>query len=1127
MIDSKDYDFFAPETAKDKDDKIDEFYYGEKILVVDDEKDIHTVTKLTLQDFLIEGKKIELLSAYSASEARSILRIHRDISLVLLDVVMENDTSGLELVNFIRNELNNKTIRIILRTGQPGVAPERKVMQDFDIDDYRTKTELTSDRLFSIVKTGLNTFGLMKKMEARLIESQRKYKSMYENSPLSYQSLDMDGIITDVNPMWLSTMGYDKEEVTGQWFGDYVHPDSIDIFHNKFKEFKEKGFVGGVNLQLVKKDGSNLHITLEGELGLEADGKSQKTFCIFKDITKELQLEQELKRINNNYNLVVSNITTAVWRVDIVDGSSLQNIYISPVMDELLKIQPGSIKNSWENLKSFILPNFTNEIIKAFNEAILKPEEVITLRYKVLKGNGKEAWHQSQGRCFIEKNKKHFFGFTTDISAQKIIEERLMLSEERYRLATAASDNGIWDWWIKSDEVYFSDQWKAQLGYKPNELKNDFSVWKELLHPDHREIKLQEISDFIDNPTEFFISEFMLRHKNGSYVWISNKAAVVKDSKGKVTRMFGAHTDITERKNAEKIQSALYNISNASNTIESLPNFIQQIQDELSPIIDTTNFYVALYNEMDDIFSLPYMSDEKSTTTTFKGGNTLTKYVLKTRKPLLASKNKIKNLEEKGLVKSGGPDSEVWLGVPLLINKKAIGVIAVQSYQDENAYGKNDLKMLEFVSEQISISIHRKKTEQDLQRQNEEYEALNEELSESMIQIREMNIDLEKSKVKAEESDRLKSAFLANMSHEIRTPMNGILGFTNLLSKPNITGDQKEKYIDIIQKSGNRMLHTVTDLMDISMIEAGQMKVNIAPVNINEQCANLVDFFAPEANNKGIKLLSSGILNENESVILTDLEKFYAVVSNLTKNAIKYSHKGEIKVGCNREDQNIRITVEDTGIGIPKERLDAIFDRFVQADIEDKAAYEGSGLGLSISRAYVDMLGGNMWVESEEGIGSKFHFTIPYKPAKTQISSKQTLINEPENSIIDRDIKILIAEDEIFAFEYLKIILKEFKPTIIHAKTGTEAVDFCKNNNDINIVLMDIKMPGMDGYEATAEIRKFNKDLVIIAQTAYAQPSDRRDAINAGCTDYISKPIDKDDLKNLIEKYTSKSVNNS
>jgi PAS domain S-box-containing protein len=400
----------------------------------------------------------------------------------------------------------------------------------------------------------------------------------------------------------------------------------------------------------------------------------------------------------------------------------------------------------------------------------------------------------------------------------------------------------------------------------------------------------------------------------------------------------------------------------------------------------------------------------------------------------------------------------------------------------------------------------------------------------NITERKQAELELIKAKECAEESDRLKSAFLANMSHEIRTPMNGILGFAELMKEPNLKGEEQQEYIRIIEKSGARMLNIINDIIDISKIEAGLMKLDIQNSNINEQIEYIYTFFKPEVEAKEMKLSFKNTLPSKEAIINTDREKLFAILTNLVKNAIKYTNEGSIIFGYDIVETlhatSLRFYVKDTGIGIQKDRQKFIFERFVQADIADKMARQGAGLGLSITKAYVEMLGGKIWVESEEGKGSTFYFTLPYNTDPNEkIVIENTVSDdgaEQKNNPGVSGLKILIAEDDKVSEILFDITVKMLSKEILKARTGIEAVEICRNNPDIDLILMDIQMPDLDGYEATRQIRQFNKHIIIIAQTAYAFSGDREKAIEAGCNDYISKPINQILLKELIKKYCNK-----
>ncbi|NQU34762.1 MAG: transporter substrate-binding domain-containing protein [Bacteroidetes bacterium] len=383
--------------------------------------------------------------------------------------------------------------------------------------------------------------------------------------------------------------------------------------------------------------------------------------------------------------------------------------------------------------------------------------------------------------------------------------------------------------------------------------------------------------------------------------------------------------------------------------------------------------------------------------------------------------------------------------------------------------------------------------------------------------------ELEKQKIIAEESDKMKSAFLANMSHEIRTPMNGILGFADLLKSADYSSEKQAEFIGIIQQSGNRMLGTINNIIDVSKLESGLEKIQITEVNIKSIITELLNFFKPEASLKGLTLT----LNENNRAssksFYTDEYKLNSILTNLIKNALKFTKEGSIEVNYSVEDTLAEFWVKDTGIGIPQNQQAAVFDQFVQANFSHSSGYEGSGLGLSISKGYVKLLNGEIHLESEQNKGTTFHVRIPNNFTYI-ISSNENIQFPVSDQPILSKYKIIIAEDDETSFYFLKEVLKDIAESIRHAKDGLEAVELAKNHSDTDIILMDIKMPKLNGFEATKEIRSFNTNVFIIAQTAYAQESYKAKVSDAGCDAYISKPIDKQKLLDIISKCTNQSI---
>jgi signal transduction histidine kinase len=380
------------------------------------------------------------------------------------------------------------------------------------------------------------------------------------------------------------------------------------------------------------------------------------------------------------------------------------------------------------------------------------------------------------------------------------------------------------------------------------------------------------------------------------------------------------------------------------------------------------------------------------------------------------------------------------------------------------------------------------------------------------------------AKEKAEESDRLKSAFLANMSHEIRTPMNGVLGFAGLLKEPNLTSEEQQEYVSIIEEGGARMLNIINDLIDISKIESGLMNICMSRFNINEQIEYLYNFFRPEVEGKGVKFSFKNSLHSNQAIIKTDTEKINAILTNLVKNAIKFTNEGSIVFGYEKKGMFLEFFVKDTGVGISNEQKKVIFERFRQGSESLTRNYEGAGLGLSISKSYVEMLEGKIWVEdnpdSYQGTkGSVFYFTIPYNVEQADLIIVKNIVSDDGGKYQAKNLNILIVEDDEISTTLITKMIRIYSKEVLIVRTGIEAVETCRNNPTIDMVLMDIKIPILDGYEATRQIRQFNKDLVIIAQTAYALTGEKETAIKAGCNDYISKPIKKAEFLAIIKKY--------
>ena len=385
------------------------------------------------------------------------------------------------------------------------------------------------------------------------------------------------------------------------------------------------------------------------------------------------------------------------------------------------------------------------------------------------------------------------------------------------------------------------------------------------------------------------------------------------------------------------------------------------------------------------------------------------------------------------------------------------------------------------------------------------------------------------AKEKAEQSEKLKSAFLANMSNDILTPMNTLIGFSELLPNPDLSIQQLTEYTQQINGSGNYLVNLIDNIIDIAKIESGEVRISLSECKINQILLDLYEIYDKEIREKGkenIHLYLKRVNKEKDFSIWSEPYRLKRVLCNLLNNAIKFTDSGSIEFGYTIIDepgtetgQSLQFFVKDTGKGIPEEKLNLFFDRFRSESDSYTKPYEGAGLGLPVSKAYVELLGGKMQYKSEVNKGTEFYFTLPYKPVNPSKPGKNPVKGIDEYTDW-RNRSFLVAEDVKSNFQYIELILRKTKSRLLWAKNGKEAVEIYKKNRDhIDLIIMDLRMPVMSGYEAIAEIRKISKEVPVIIQTAYAQIDDIKRMRETDCNDYITKPVCKETLLKTISKY--------
>ena len=581
------------------------------------------------------------------------------------------------------------------------------------------------------------------------------------------------------------------------------------------------------------------------------------------------------------------------------------------------------------------------------------------------------------------------------------------------------------------------------------------------------------------------------QQKNGHIFPAEVSLTRIDESENKPT-IHAVVKDITERVKNEALEDVLYNISKAALTINEFNEFSLFIKNELHKLIDTSNFYIALYDEKTDIITTPIFVDEKEYIEEFSAKNTLTGHVIKTKEPLMVNEDSYRRLVENKKVELVGELAKIWIGVPLKIQENVFGAIVVQSYVNEHAYCENDVQLLEFVADQISTTIQRKKAENELKN----------------------------ALIKAQESDRLKSSFLANMSHEIRTPMNGIIGFSELFLESDLSERERRKYAKVVINSSKQLLSIVNDILDISKIEAGVVQLNYESININKLIDDLFIFFKQKAKESNLELHCVKGLENFNSMIEIDSTKLNQVLTNLLSNAFKFTECGRIEFGYQLLENNLQFYVKDSGVGIEKNLQSKIFERFIQGDKNLSKKLQGTGLGLAISKKIIDLFKGEIWLNSNKK-GTTIYFTIPYVKSKRPLITSVIEEQKPEIQVKKQKLTILIAEDEEFNMMYINELFSKTNFKIIEADNGRKAIELLLKNPEIDLVLMDIKMPIMDGNEAMKEIKKINPLLPVIALSAFAMESDKKSALENGFDAYLTKPLDKKILFKTIGKYTN------
>ena len=944
---------------------------------------------------------------------------------------------------------------------------------------------------------------LRKQTEEILQESEEKFRRMFETSRDFLFLTTMDGRIIDVNQSASTLSGYSLEELKGMKIQDlYLNTGDRDVF---LKKISEQGFVENLEIMGRKKDGTIAETLVTSTLVKNKNGKVTGLQGSIKDISERKRVEAALRESEERFRMIFEQ---AQFGLTIAD-SRFRFITANPAFCKMIGYTAKELSTlTFAN----ITPAYRVEIDTINAEAMSRKEKKQYVTEKqYLKKDGSLFWGSlvSTPVHDNEENIICYISMIQDINEKKYIEDALSESQEKFRSIFENSAAGVALVGLDGRYMMVNPAFCEIFGYSAGELLT-FDLVNNT-HPDDIEITNKIVDELLNNRGKGLRYATRYIHKDGHVIWAEVSSVLVFDANDKPFYFIKHVIDNTKRRLAEdeirrhnmQLQGLLRISQFKAKDIQGLLDYAMNEAIELT---ESKLGYIFLYDEITK--KLTHVVCSNIIKNECKIENPQIVYdldrvgrlgiVVQKGKPYINNNYEKNNEDEKGLPK-GHLKLNKLLALPIIVDGKIVATIGVGNKPSD--YDHTDTQQLIVLVDSVWKMVEKQKFQEEL-----------------II-----------AKEKAEESDKLKSAFLANMSHEIRTPMNAILGFSQLLTQSDQPEDKKVRFSNLIRDRALDLLRIIEDILDISKIEIGQMILRESQTNIGDTLQELYSYYQNrmalkhDANFKFSLEIDPQLKNLN---IQIDGQRLKQILMNFLDNAFKFTFEGHITLGCTMYSlSEILFSVSDTGIGIPPDKQDVIFDRFRQADeavISRK--YGGTGLGLSIAKGLSDLMGGKIWLKSEINAGTTFFFSVPYKyGVVSEIEQKDTI------GLIDVvwDHKtFLVVEDDEGSAEFLNEILSVTKAKIINVFTGKEAIEVFNVNPNIDLVLLDIRLPDESGFDVARAMKKIRPEIPIIAQTAYTSNSDKIECLNAGCNDFIAKPIQYNKLMELLVQYLGKNGHN-
>lgn len=877
------------------------------------------------------------------------------------------------------------------------------------------------------------------------------------------------GKILYTNDAFERITGYHAEELMNETVTekDIVHPDDWPLVAKNISLSKNAKPVIDLEFRVIGKDKKIRHVN-SCAVPVVKNGVFIGTRTSIRDITEQKdfielrKVKKESRESKIIFQTFVENANDIIYQVTPEGVFS----YISPNWKDFTGYDAE--ESIGKSIIPYVHPDDIHLCIAFLNKVISTGQKQRGVKYRVKHKNGTWRWHVSNGSPLKNKDGEttSYLGIGRDITEEIEIQEKIKINEELFNNVLSAIPDmvSIHD---KDLNIVYSN-WKGFANVPGNKRKFNTKCYQtyrgyDAICPDCRAKKVLETK-------KAFQEDIQLPDNT----WVDLRVLPIIDNKGACDKFVEWVRVITDQKK-DQIEIGIKN--------EKLIHTNEQLRKAKEKAEISEHKYRTIFE------NAPVGIFRSTREGRFIEVNQALAGMLGYNNPEEVLED-ISNIAEQIFVKTENRNEidHITPGNP------------VQKF--ENQYKKKNGKV--FYANLFLREIT-----------DENGKKILEGIVEETTERKKYENKLKQAKEKAEESNRLKTAFLQNMSHEIRTPMNAITGFSGLLKKPDITKEKQNEYCSIIIKSSKQLLSIVNDVLTISALETKQEKADTTKVNLNSVLDELLSILKPQAQEHGLSIHTIKGLDSLRSNIYTDRTKLMQILSNLITNAIKFTDEGHIEFGYILKDEKtnpkLEFFVKDTGVGIEKKSQKKVFERFWQADLTASRKHGGTGLGLSISKGFVKLLGGKMKLESRPGEGSVFYFSVPYKPV-VNIEKKQSVPVK-----IQPGKTLLIAEDTDYNYYLFEVLLSDWKVDIIRATDGKKAVEICRNNPGINLVLMDIKMPVMDGFSAAKKIKIFRPTLPIIAQSAYAMEHEIK-KYSTVFDDYITKPINEEKLKKILKK---------